>query len=256
MEDSTATTEPEPGVSTESDESTERVRPVLDVVGLLQSGTIRVAFQRIVDLTTDDVIGYEALARFPGEVVSPGPWFAEAAAQGLEKELEVAAVKAALECLDRLPTDVFMAVNVSPLTAASPALSELLSHVEAARVVLEIKEDAAVGSYPQFSTTFDELRSSGVRIAVDDAGMADVSLRHMLDVRPDIIKIDVDVTRGIEHDPIKQTIAATFASLASRAGALSLAEGVETKDELAMLRTLGIAAGQGYLFGRPEYLPA
>ncbi|HKH87495.1 MAG TPA: EAL domain-containing protein, partial [Acidimicrobiales bacterium] len=111
------TTQPDSGVSDEPDESAGRIRPALDVVGLLQNGTIRVAFQRIVDLSTDDVIGYEALARFPGEVVSPGPWFAEAAAQGLEKELEVAAVKAALECLDRLPAEVFMAVNVSPLTA-------------------------------------------------------------------------------------------------------------------------------------------
>jgi EAL domain-containing protein (putative c-di-GMP-specific phosphodiesterase class I) len=256
MDDSTATNKPDLTTPDQPDDTTARIRPVLDVIGLLRDGTIRVAFQRIIDLGTDDVIGYEALARFPGEVVSPGPWFAEAKVQGLDKELEVAAVKAALACLDRLPAEVFLAVNVSPLTAASPALFELLVSVEAARVVLEIKEGEAIEAYPQFSTAFDELRSSGVRIAVDDAGMADVSLRHMLDVRPDIIKIDVDVTRGIEHDPIKQTIAATFGSLAARAGALSLAEGVETKDELAMLRTLGIAAGQGYLFGRPEYLPA
>ena len=69
------------------------------------------------------------------------------------------------------------------------------------RVVFEIKEDAAVVDYQRFTGTIDELRSTGVRIAIDDAGVADVSLRHMLDIRPDFIKIDTDVTRGVDHDP-------------------------------------------------------
>jgi EAL domain-containing protein (putative c-di-GMP-specific phosphodiesterase class I) len=78
----------------------------------------------------------------------------------------------------------------------------------------------------------------------------------MLDLRPDIIKIDVDVTRSIEHDPVKQAIANAFRSIAAGAGALSLAEGIETEEELQMLRSLNIEAGQGYLLGRPEYLEA
>jgi EAL domain-containing protein (putative c-di-GMP-specific phosphodiesterase class I) len=73
-------------------------------------------------------------------------------------------------------------------------------------------------------------------------------------VRPDIIKIDVDVTRGIENDQVRQAIARAFRSLAAGSGAMSLAEGIETDDELEMLRSLEIGAGQGYLLGRPEYL--
>jgi EAL domain-containing protein (putative c-di-GMP-specific phosphodiesterase class I) len=227
----------------------------LDVHRILGSGPIKIAFQPIVRLDSLDVIGYEALARFPAEVVvSPKAWFDAAALLGLTHDLEILAVSSALAQLDLLPEGVFVSLNVSPTTAASADLRSLMEKVEPVRVVLEVKEDAAMEDYHLFAGAIDELRATGIRIAVDDAGVADVSLRHMLDLRPDIIKIDVDVTRGIEHDPVKQAIANAFRSIATGSGALSLAEGIETDEELEMLRSLNIEAGQGYLLGRPEYL--
>jgi EAL domain-containing protein (putative c-di-GMP-specific phosphodiesterase class I) len=229
--------------------------PSLDVARILKSGPIQIAFQKIVRLDSSETIGYEALARFPAEeIVSPKAWFDSAEVQGLTHDLEILAVSSALEQLDRLPEMVFVSLNVSPMTAASEDLRTLVECVDAERVILEVKENATMDDYHRFVGAIDELRSTGVRIAVDDAGVGDVSVRQMLDVRPDIIKIDVDVTRGIEHDPVKQAIANAFRSLASGSGALSLAEGIETAEELEMLRSLGIGAGQGYLLGRPEYL--
>lgn len=227
----------------------------LDVPRILKGESIQMAFQPIVELGTRECIGYEALARFPDEeVISPQSWFAAADAQGLGKELEIVAVAASLAQLDQLPPGVFVSLNVSPVTAGSPELRDLIPVEHRPRVVFEIKEDAAVVNYQKFTGAIDELRSTGVRIAVDDAGVADVSLRHMLDVRPDFIKIDTDVTRGVNLDPVKQAIVMAFRSVASQAGALSLAEGIETEEELETLRSLGIDLGQGYLLGRPVYL--
>lgn len=243
--------------SSDSAEAASESRALLDVPRILKSGPIQIAFQPIVNLDTHETMGYEALARFPAEeIVSPKAWFDAAAAQGLTHDLEILAVSSALAQLDRLPKGVFVSINVSPTTAASEDLKALMEGVDAERVILEVKEGAAMEDYHRFAGAIDELRATGVRIAVDDAGVADVSLRYMLDLRPDIIKIDVDVTRSIEHDPVKQAIANAFRSIAAGAGAMSLAEGIETEEELKMLRSLQIGAGQGYLLGRPEYLEA
>ena len=89
-------------------------------------------------------------------------------------------------------------------------------------------------------------------IALDDTGSGTVSFSSLFDVHADIIKIDIDVTHGIDTDPMKEAMASALKSLADRLGAMSLAEGIETEQELELLREDGVQAGQGYLFGRPE----
>ncbi len=216
-------------------------------------GSIRVAFQPIVDLATTKVIGYEALARFPGDAsISTRRWFAEAAEVGLLREIEMTAIRVALAQLEKLPSDAFISVNVSPLTAASDELREVLEEIDGTRVVLEITENAAAEGYDEVSDAVGALRSTGVRIALDDTGSGTVSFSSLFDVHADIIKIDIDVTRGIDTDPMKEAMASALKSLADRLGAMSLAEGIETEQELELLREVGIQAGQGYLFGRPE----
>ena len=216
-------------------------------------GSIRVVFQPIVDLATTKVIGYEALARFPGDSsVSPRTWFAEAAEVGLLLEIEMTAIRAALAHLERLPKDAFISVNVSPETAGSEELRDVLASVDPSRVVLEITENAAAGDYEEVSEAVGALRAIGVRIALDDTGSGTVSFNSLFDVHADIIKIDIDVTHGIASDPMKEAMASALKALADRLGAMSLAEGIETEEELNLLRGVGVQAGQGYFFGRPE----
>ncbi len=216
-------------------------------------GSIRIVFQPIVDLATTKVIGYEALARFPGDSsVSPRTWFAEAAEVGLLLEIEMTAIRAALAHLERLPAEAFISVNLSPETAGSDELRDVLGGVDPKRVVLEINEDAAAGDYEEVSEAVGALRATGVRIALDDAGSGSVSFSGLFDVHADIIKIDIDVTHGIASDPMKEAMASALKVLADRLGAMSLAEGIETEEELNLLRGVGVQAGQGYLFGRPE----
>jgi EAL domain-containing protein (putative c-di-GMP-specific phosphodiesterase class I) len=223
------------------------------VESLPADGSIRVVFQPIVDLATTKVIGYEALARFPGDSsVSPRTWFAEAAEVGLLLEIEMTAIRAALAHLERLPKDAFISVNVSPETAGSEELREVLASVDPSRVVLEITENAAAGDYEEVSEAVGALRAIGVRIALDDTGSGTVSFNSLFDVHADIIKIDIDVTHGIASDPMKEAMASALKALADRLGAMSLAEGIETAEELNLLRGVGVQAGQGYFFGRPE----
>ncbi len=215
-------------------------------------GSIRVVFQPIVDLATTKVIGYEALARFPGDSnVSPRTWFAEAAEVGLLIEIEMTAIRAALAHLERLPKDSFISVNVSPSTAGSEELRDALGSVDPRRVVLEITENAAAEVDEEVGEAVGALRATGVRIALDDTGSGSVSFTSLFDVHADIIKIDIDVIHGIASDPVKEAMAAALKALADRLGAMSLAEGIETEEELNLLRGVGVQAGQGYLFGRP-----
>ena len=216
-------------------------------------GSIRMVFQPIVDLATRKVIGYEALARFPGDSsVSPRTWFAEAAEVGLLLEIEMTAIRAALAHLERLPAEAFISVNLSPETAGSDELRDVLVGVDPKRVVLEINEDAAAGDYEEVSEAVGALRATGVRIALDDTGSGSVSFSGLFDVHADIIKIDIDVTHGITSDPMKEAMASALKVLADRLGAMSLAEGIETEEELNFLKGVGVRAGQGYLFGHPE----
>ncbi|MGH9297872.1 MAG: EAL domain-containing protein [Acidimicrobiales bacterium] len=222
---------------------------------VLAGGSVEIAWQSIVSLVDRAVLGYEALARFSRDpAVSPGAWFAAAERLGRRAELELSAVRAAIGQIDLLPDSAFMSLNVSPPVVVSSALLDALGGLPPERIVIEIAEDAAAELGPELSVSLDALHELGIRLALDDTGSGLVSLRQLLGLHADIIKIDTDVTRCIDSDPTRQAIAYALKSLAERSGALSLAEGVETEEEAEMLSSLGIDAAQGYLFGRPEFL--
>jgi EAL domain-containing protein (putative c-di-GMP-specific phosphodiesterase class I) len=226
------------------------------VEGVLQSDALRMVYQPIVDLQTSAVVGVEALARFDCEPArGPDHWFAEASEAGLGIELELAAVNAAIAAIDQLPSGVWLSVNVSPATAMSSGLVEALSRVAGTRIVLELTEHTRVESYPLLVAALDELRHQGVRIAVDDAGAGYAGLQQILGLRPDLIKLDVEVTTGIDADPIRRALAASLVRFGRDTGAVIVAEGVETGAELATLRDLEVSWGQGYHLARPGPLP-
>ena len=223
-----------------------RVEQVLAGPGLAM------VFQPIVDVRSGALIGVEALARFAAAPQrAPDVWFTEAAEVGLGTELEVAAIRAALVDLDHLPSGAYMSVNASPDTATSPALREVLADVPGERVVLEVTEHARVEDYEALGSALDILRARGVRLAIDDAGAGFASLRHILRLEPDIIKLDITLTRDIDTDPVKRALASSLVIFAPEIGAFITAEGVETGGELEALRDLGIGSAQGYYFAHP-----
>jgi EAL domain-containing protein (putative c-di-GMP-specific phosphodiesterase class I) len=94
-------------------------------------------------------------------------------------------------------------------------------------------------------------RAQGVRIAADDTGAGYSGLQHLLRLRPNVVKLDIALTRHIDEDPARRALASALVTFADEIGAALVAEGVETVGELRALRALGIAAAQGYLLGRP-----
>jgi len=224
----------------------ERIRAVLD------GDRLRMVFQPIVDLEADVVVGFEALARFPSAPERPvEAWFTEAEAVGLRLELELAAVAAALVALPEAPPELYLSVNAMPDTLASPGLADLLAAVPPERLVLEITEHAPVRDYEALNRAMRRMRGRGIRLAVDDAGSGFASLRHILQLAPDIIKIDNALTRNVYKDPARRALAAGLISFAGELGATVVAEGIQNLQELETLRELGVRYGQGFYLGRP-----
>lgn len=232
---------------TDNGETRERVER------LLASGGLRAVFQPVVMLATGEPIGFEALARFPDEGHRPaGAWFLDAERAGLRGELEIAAIRAAVAARAVLPRGKFVAFNLSPRTATEQDLREVLASVSLDEVVLDVNEDTAVDEYEKYGHAIEDLRQEGVRVALDDTGVGFVSLRYVIDVRPDLIKIGMDICRNIDALVPNQALASAICAFAERMGARTVAEGVETSAELEQLLRLGVEAGQGYLFGRPQ----
>lgn len=224
----------------------ERIRRVIE------SDALSMVFQPIVHLHDRRVVGLEALARFAVEPHrTPDVWFNEAGNVGLLVDLEVAAVRTALHQFDRIPPDAYLAVNLSPDSVLSDRMSELLTDVPSGRVVIEITEHAPVEDYETLDAGLAELRALGCRLAIDDTGAGFASLRHILRLAPEIIKLDITLTRGLDSDPARRALANALISFANEIGATLVAEGVETQAEVNALEALGVGLGQGYFFAKP-----
>lgn len=211
-------------------------------------------FQPIVAIPGSIVVGYEALTRFT-DGTRPDRRFAAASDIGLGLELELATLAAAIDGATSLPRDSFLSLNVSP--AALLANGDLGRVLQASRrpIVLELTEHTPVTDYAALRKAIGALGVE-VRVAVDDAGAGYASMQHVVELRPDLVKLDISLVRGIDGDPARQALIAGMRYFAERTGCRLLAEGIETEAELRTVVDLGVALGQGYLLGKPESRPA
>jgi len=201
----------------------ERIEPVLS-----DPDALRMVFQPIWRLARDTIMGRE--------------------------ELELRAVSLALDQLHGLGPDEYLSVNASPSTIESAGFLVLVAGSSPERVVVEITEHAPIDDYESVTEALERVRSLGVRLTIDDAGAGFASMRHVLRLDPDFIKLDISLIAGIDADASKQALASGLISLAKSAGATILAEGIEREEELETLVGLGVEYGQGYLLARPEPL--
>jgi len=199
-----------------------RVQRVMD------RGALDIVFQPIVALDSRAVVGYEALSRFAAAPQrGPDAWFAEAHEVGLGSELELFAIRRACERSRRLPDGKFMAVNVSPATAERPELLAVLGGCPVDHIVLEVTEHARVDDYPRFRLALSRVRELGAQLAVDDAGAGFASLRHILELDAELIKLDGSLTRSLESDPRRRSLASALIEFGRESGASVLAEHIE-----------------------------
>ncbi len=222
---------------------------------VLLQDRIPMVFQPVYAATDHRLTGYEALARLPSEYGTPDRWFADADEVGLGVDLELAAVRAALHTFTGAPPDLFLGVNASAKLICDRRLYHLLAEHPAIRVVLELTEHTKVTDWEALRAAIRRLRELRVMIAADDTGAGYAGLQHLVELRPDAIKLDIAIVRNIDTDLARRAIASAVIGFANTVGALVLAEGVETDAELETVKALGAHRVQGYYVGRPGPLP-
>jgi diguanylate cyclase (GGDEF)-like protein len=237
------------------------VAELSEAVGaVLASKALRPVYQPIFSMATGEPIGFEGLVR-PTEgapFADASALFAAAEAADRTVELDIACLEIVAAGVDLPTPDTYVSVNLSPRTLESDEFhpGELKSifrrnGIPLDRVVLELTEREHVEDLDQLRKNVDACRRAGMRIAADDVGAGNAGLRLLSEIHFDIVKIDLSLVQGgTAHDPSHGVLRA-LQELATQWQASIVAEGVETAAQLGVIRGLGIAAGQGYLLGRP-----
>ena len=225
------------------------------VARILDERAFSMVFQPIFDINRGEMVAVEALARFTTPDRTP-PDVVVAAAHnaGLGLELELALIAEALAYQGMLPPGVLLTVNAGPGTIASHRTISALAGADPARLAVELTEQTAVDDYPRLGDSLMALRELGVRLAIDDTGAGFASLMHILKLAPDFIKLDRQLTTGIDGDAVRSSLASALVRFAHETSTTIIAEGIETAAELNILRELGITHGQGYHLSRPVAL--
>jgi EAL domain-containing protein (putative c-di-GMP-specific phosphodiesterase class I) len=233
-------------------------REELDAAFTRTVASMWMAYQPIVSPTTREVFGYEALMRSSDPALPTPPAVLDAAEKlgrlhALGRQLrDIVAVQAGKQ-----PFDHTFFVNLHSADLADTTLYDPTSPLSAfaSSVVLEITERASLESIAQVERRIDSLRRLGFRIAVDDLGAGYAGLSYFARVAPDIVKIDMSLTRGVDQDPVRRRVVGSICTLARDLHMTIVAEGIETEGELACVRDLGAELVQGYLIARPAPYP-
>jgi EAL domain-containing protein (putative c-di-GMP-specific phosphodiesterase class I) len=221
----------------------------------IATGAPRMVFQPIYSLEGDCMAGAEALSRFDVEPRrAPDVWFNAAHEAGAGMELELCAIEHALVALHLLPEPLSLSINTSPELLLSGRLEPQLEGLDVSRVVLEVTEHAAVADYAPLLRALAPFRERGARLAIDDAGAGYASMRHILNLHADVIKLDMSLTRDIDTDSHRRALAKGLIAFAHEIGSTITAEGVETESELEALRAIGVDKVQGYFLSTPKSL--
>jgi EAL domain-containing protein (putative c-di-GMP-specific phosphodiesterase class I) len=217
--------------------------------------TFGMAFQPIVSLSTKSILGYEALLR-SREPSLPGPEDVVGAAEqlGATERLGRATRAFAAHRGPLMSQDWLLFLNLHPNDLLDPELTDPASPLVgmASRVVLEITERSPLVRLEEVRARTVELRRLGFRIAIDDLGSGYAGLASFAALEPDIVKVDMNLIRGIETSNVKRRLVSSVAALCREMNMLLVAEGVETAAERDILSDMGCDLFQGFLFARPE----
>src|SRR6185503_18810298 len=231
------------------------------ITQLREPGAMRVEFQPIVRLVGEEVQLYslEALARGPRGVASlerAEVMFEYARRMGEEPLIDLLCIRAAFAAARELPGEPHLSLNVhgstlSEQSFATDLLALATAHgIAPRRLMLEIVEHRSAWPMDAFGETLQRLRGEGVRIALDDLGVAASNYRMLVDCRPDHLKVDRYVVHGCSQDRFRRAVLQSIVTLARSCAAVPIAEGVEEAADFAVLRELGIEHFQGWLWAR------
>lgn len=236
------------------------------VQSLIDDNALYPHFQPIVQLDQGQVLGYEALIRTPEGCPWPNPdaLFAAARQEGVSTFLEVACVRAALWAWSQQggSGQLFLNMSAQALVGSMTqrgmqAIFDFLSGhgVPQGAVVVELTEHERVQDFDALAAAVERLRRRGVALALDDFGDGRSSLRLWSELKPEIVKIDKYFVRDLPRSADKLQTMRALLQISETLGARVVAEGIETLDELRVVRDLGVSLGQGWALGRPGPRP-
>ena len=237
----------------------ERSRKISDLKTLLREGAVFMEYHPIIVTATEEVYGYEALARGRRTGLrSPEVLLDVASEANLLWELSRLLRKRAVEgAVHELEEGQYLFLNVDPHDFNDPEFRDLTPEAlgvdDPERLVLEITERTAISDYPQFQEYLKTFRERGFRFAVDDAGSGYAGLGSIANLDPDYIKLDISLISNIDTNFLKQNLVETLVTFAENHGAKVVAEGVERREEFEAVRQLGVHLTQGFLFHKPRF---
>jgi EAL domain-containing protein (putative c-di-GMP-specific phosphodiesterase class I) len=232
-------------------ESRDRIRTVL------RNRMLLTAFQPIRELPSGTVTGFEALTRFVSDDgASADLWFRDAAAVGLGPDLEIAALQCALEAARDVPGHLFVTFNLSSAICRDTRVPWMLegSGLGPDRIIIDLAGRIGQDEIPELNRSLAPLRRAGLRVAVDGSGHYVLAADLIRRIHPDVVKLDRGFLEGLQR-PHGHPDAPSMIELALETGAVLAAEGIETEEELALVKSFGMETGQGYLLGRPSVSP-
>jgi EAL domain-containing protein (putative c-di-GMP-specific phosphodiesterase class I) len=236
-----------------------------DVAECLAARRIVTFFQPLIDLQTSQIYGYEALTRgrrSDDSLVPPNLLFDYAQENDAIFYLDRLTRETAIRTAAKLRLDHHIFINFMPNAIYDPqqclkttmAVSQEMNF-DPSRIVFEVIETESIGDMSHLHYILDYYRERGYRVALDDVGSGYSSLNVMIDLKPDIIKIDREIVANVDRNTMKQSIFRGLTSTAKDHDILVVAEGIETEGELEFARANGADIAQGFYFARPEADP-
>ncbi len=231
-----------------------------NIKDILDSKSISPLFQPIIDISNATVFAHEALVRGPvgTKLHSPISLLSSAQLAGLLPEVESLCREIALSRYAESKNQIKLFVNISPtcLMLTNSQFEFNIKQIERfnlkpSDIVIEITEGSTINDFSVLKDTVARYKANGFGIALDDLGEGFSSLRLWSEIQPDFVKIDKHFITNIQNDPIKQEFVRAIQKIATESGSQTIAEGVETREELAVVKDLKINYAQGFLLGRP-----
>jgi len=238
-------------------EKEERDKKILELRKVIDEKRIRILFQPIVVLATRQPIGYEALMRGPQASLleSPIELLALATEANMLLELHMLSLGLAAKMASFIPQELLLFLNIDPLIINTDYFKNMdflkNSAIKPSQICVEITERTYIKSFTKLSSDLDYLKSKGVKTGVDDVGEGYASLKAIAELKPEFIKVDMDIVRNIDSDKVKISLMRVILELAKQINSYLIAEGVETEAENSALIAMGAEYGQGFLFSKP-----
>lgn len=232
-----------------------------ELKNILNNGEITTVYQPIVSFKDASILGYEALSRGRkgSYLESPDVLFSLAKKLNKTSELELICGKRAIERAETMEDDKLLFINIDPNTIKDIKIEEGFTtefldkhNLKHKNIIFEITEKTAITDYNEFNQLLNKYRSQGYKLAIDDIGAGYSGLRSLTEIKPNYVKIDMELIRDIHTDTFKQVLIEALVKLGKSTGIKLIAEGIECKEELERLIELGVYAGQGYFICRPN----